>query len=242
MGFLENSLGIFPEAINNAYDSCIDALQDVMLYDKANNFSDKARDCIAIIEVNWENATDHIIGCMFDTAAFMIKEAYPSIQVEETVNSYDSSITLKGPAYEFIIALSNATPHIYAETIKEFVTSGAADAIPCTPEELVGILDNISEPDDMISELSEAVRNGGDFTVYDSLEDLGESYLEKYQETELMDHAITDLGDDSGLYAYGKWFVEASSNCMTEEILLVAPSGVVLEINRPAPEIEPGER
>lgn len=87
-------LGIYPDAIDDAVESCENALKKLGFSDdEISDFYDMAEAELEEIGI-WSEITNSIISAFFHTARDMILQKFPVLGVSYYVNCHDSSFTV----------------------------------------------------------------------------------------------------------------------------------------------------
>ena len=209
-----DTLGLYIGALNHAFTECEDALKSVFLDSKVDDLGKKAQEALTERGLDWSDPTNSLISLMFEITETIINNEYPSISVHTYVNGYDSHFDV----YDVEVYEAASEAGIDAEIIKMAMVSGILIDLPV--KDATQSLELMSDTD-TFKDMHEAFVQGGDFTVYESLEELGE------------DNADNDCREkDDTDEEFGQYLIDAYHNGSSNVAYFKFEDGSILAISR----------
>lgn len=238
MGFLENTLAVWPESINGAYDKAAELLDSLGLGDEEERLVNISEELVKASVLRWDDPTGYIIDCIFSACREVIQDTFPGMKVTFTVDGDASSISADGSSREALEALLETKfGGVIGDAVSEFVNSGAADKWPCafgTLADIISDQDCAEDARSILMDISEGIRNGNGFVTYRSLSELGEEAVNDCERPEAfarMSRMKDECGVDADDWEYGQWMVDQyECGYLKTAYLKVPGSGEVVSI------------
>ena len=93
MLFLRDVLNLNAEAVEKAYDMSDGLIVNLRVKSYERERFDKiAKELVTSSEMPWDNATNYIIGSIFDAVKEVIKDTYPNAEFKTVIDGKNSSI------------------------------------------------------------------------------------------------------------------------------------------------------
>lgn len=164
MSILSNIMGIYPESVDKAYERCQEVLEECLLEDKYDEldlfFENKFKNYL-----DWDDATNSLIECLFDGTREIIESIYP-FETEWHINGYASDFRVTNDIIKYLVKAK-----VEKNLIKYVAIHDLENVLSMEDTEFVDFVSNSNKEE--IERIVEALEKGADVAFYESVEELG---------------------------------------------------------------------